>query len=358
MTQKKKNNFAMIAGVLLAVFTVWRLFPLVFSIEKVLLLLGCGVLIFSLFTKRRNIVPCVGFAALAVSELLSLVNGTMLSGFMKFFIWTSLFGYLAATAICVAELSDYLPQGKEFGKKFLFVPVILVGLYLILSTYMVINYFRNFPYFIRYIIFTIGILLTMLWVAYPEGLPVKQAPASSFEAGGSEVSGHVNSEMYCDLAKHILLLFFTFGIWLLIWIYRMTGYTNGIKDEEDRNPATKLLLCMFVPFYQIYWTYKTAQRIDKMAKDRNVQSDLSTICLILAIFVSIVPPILMQDKLNSIVKSASNPYATQTVTAPAQPTAQPKVNTADELKSYKDLLDSGVITQEEFDAKKKQLLGL
>lgn len=32
--------------------------------------------------------------------------------------------------------------------------------------------------------------------------------------------------------------------------------------------------------------------------------------------------------------------------------------TADELKKYKDLLDTGVISQEEFDAKKKQLLGL
>lgn len=31
---------------------------------------------------------------------------------------------------------------------------------------------------------------------------------------------------------------------------------------------------------------------------------------------------------------------------------------ADELKKFKDLLDSGVISQEEFDAKKKQLLGL
>lgn len=31
---------------------------------------------------------------------------------------------------------------------------------------------------------------------------------------------------------------------------------------------------------------------------------------------------------------------------------------ADELKKYKDLLDSGVISQEEFDIKKKQLLGL
>ena len=31
---------------------------------------------------------------------------------------------------------------------------------------------------------------------------------------------------------------------------------------------------------------------------------------------------------------------------------------ADELRKFKELLDSGVITQEEFDAKKKQLLGL
>ena len=34
------------------------------------------------------------------------------------------------------------------------------------------------------------------------------------------------------------------------------------------------------------------------------------------------------------------------------------VSPAEELKKFKDLLDSGVISQEEFDAKKKQLLGL
>lgn len=38
--------------------------------------------------------------------------------------------------------------------------------------------------------------------------------------------------------------------------------------------------------------------------------------------------------------------------------AAPMSDEADQLKKYKDLLDSGVITQEEFDAKKKQLLGL
>ncbi len=39
-------------------------------------------------------------------------------------------------------------------------------------------------------------------------------------------------------------------------------------------------------------------------------------------------------------------------------TPQTAVSQADELKKFKDLLDNGIITQEEFDQKKKQLLGL
>ena len=35
-----------------------------------------------------------------------------------------------------------------------------------------------------------------------------------------------------------------------------------------------------------------------------------------------------------------------------------EASAADEIKKFKELLDNGVITQEEFDAKKKQLLGL
>lgn len=38
--------------------------------------------------------------------------------------------------------------------------------------------------------------------------------------------------------------------------------------------------------------------------------------------------------------------------------ATPAVSNAGELKQYKELLDSGAISQEEYDAKKKQLLGL
>lgn len=42
----------------------------------------------------------------------------------------------------------------------------------------------------------------------------------------------------------------------------------------------------------------------------------------------------------------------------AQVTINSNSTSADELKKYKDLLDSGAITQEEFEQKKKELLGL
>ena len=41
-----------------------------------------------------------------------------------------------------------------------------------------------------------------------------------------------------------------------------------------------------------------------------------------------------------------------------QTTVVQQASAADELKKFKELLDSGIISQEEFDAKKKQLLGL
>lgn len=53
-----------------------------------------------------------------------------------------------------------------------------------------------------------------------------------------------------------------------------------------------------------------------------------------------------------------SPEEWETEQAAAKGQNTPAISAADELKKFKELLDSGVITQEEFDAKKKQLLGL
>jgi len=48
----------------------------------------------------------------------------------------------------------------------------------------------------------------------------------------------------------------------------------------------------------------------------------------------------------------------KTSTAPTGKVEKDMYDVADEIRELKDLLDDGILTQEEFDAKKKQLLGI
>ncbi len=368
--EQKTNSlpYAMISAVLYVILAVLQL-PSVFTgilyirslpgmvayVWTLLYLAAYIVVAVMLFTKRRDIIFTI---SISVFALLSLRGFNIAS-----------IGYICTALIAFACLTDYLPQLKDISKKFWFVPVICLGINVIITFFMLLVNL-GFRYALQGLLngaLQIGAVTTaILWIVFPNGMPTIQV--DSF-AGQNQSSGNTynagTSNIYCNIAKHVLLLLFTFGIWQLIWIYRTTEYLNIVEDEEPRNPTTKLLLCMFVPFYIIYWTYKSALRIDKLANAKGLSSDLATLCLILEIFISIVPPILMQDKINAIVTAetsgnsgAQTPKAPQTPPSPTQTPSVPNVDIAEEIKKYKDLLDSGALTQEEFDAKKKQLLNL
>lgn len=355
--QETKNSswYSTVAGALFAfggvaeLFQWLRVFRFVSPSGHIQMLIGIAsytVLAFALLTKRRDIFLPVGFALRCLVCLFHLSFTNLLS----------LLSNLGMAFLAVVFVTDYLPQFREQMKKLWFVPPAVLALATLLS----IGGNIWFLSFLRLLATCAGMFLAAMWVAYPEGLP-QQTVSASAETGSTTAAPA--PEVYCGLVKHILLLLFTCGIWLYIWIYRVTGYTNNVEGEENRDPTNKLLLCLFVPFYVIYWMYKTAQRLDKMAAAKNIPSDLSTLCLILAIFVPIIPPILMQDKLNAIVAPTAAPAA---YAAPAAPVASPAPaaasasvsEAADDLLKLKELLDAGILTQEEFDAKKKQLLGL
>ena len=350
--QETKNSscYSTVAGALFAFGGVMELFQwlrilrfMSFSdyVQMLIWVASCAVLAFALLTKRRDIFLPVGFALAGIACLF----------FLNFRNVLLLLGNWGMAFLAVVFVTDYLPQLREQVKKFWFIPPAVVALATVLSIGGL-----WFVAFLRLLATCAGMFLAAMWVAYPEGIP-QQTVSASAETGSTTAAPA--PEVYCGLVKHILLLLFTCGIWLYIWIYRVTGYTNNVQGEENRNPTNKLLLCLFVPFYVIYWMYKTAQRLDKMAAAKNIPSDLSTLCLILAIFVPIIPPILMQDKLNDIVTGRVAPAAPAAAPAPAPAAAPTSVSeAADDLLKLKELLDAGILTQEEFDAKKKQLLGL
>ena len=65
-----------------------------------------------------------------------------------------------------------------------------------------------------------------------------------------------------------------------------------------------------------------------------------------------------QNKLDEIFAEVNNAIDQSKSKKLQGTTVISSLSSADELKKFKELLDMGVITQEEFDVKKKQLLGL
>lgn len=405
---EQSNNKVSYNKVAAILFTVYAAFQVFYTIRgfvygsfpwvAILVLGACVISAYALYSERKDYLLLIGFGILLFSAIYSFLIGFRYQNYyvfnwrygMRFNLFAmlpallNLFSKLSAFGLVFVFATEYLPQGKEYAKKFWFAPAVCeVGSFVVAILIVIItrisgkhwggtySYFSFGSIVLRFIV-AAAFLLVALWLAYPEGFSKKEAMAGETENTGATVTGTsktntvVSDSAYCSLVTHILLLLFTCGVWLYIWIYRITGYTNQAKGEEYRNPTTKLLLCMFVPFYSIYWTYKSAIRIDKMSQEKGISSDLATLCLILAIFVPIIPPILMQDKVNAIVSSSAPVQPTANVQAAqyVQPTpvqSQPVQSVVDEtelLKKYKDLLDTGVITQEEFDAKKKQILGL
>lgn len=269
----------------------------------------------------------------SVLYALSMVSFPLLGGSISI---GDLLYYLSGITLSVIVILSCTGNKKLKGilRKIFFIPAVI---YLIsygvagirFIQYDLTNILTNFP----------AMLFAALWV-------VNDPVYVTVDPDNPEA---VEGEGYVGLVMHVLLLLFTGGIWLYIWIYRTTAYLNRCKTMEQRSPAKKLLLCMFIPFYFIYWIYVSAQRIDILAREKGMNDSSASLCLILAIFIPIVPVILMQSKINSVIS------------APAgfnQPAYQPSLlGIADELKKFKELLDSGVITEEEFEAKKKQLLG-
>ena len=109
---------------------------------------------------------------------------------------------------------------------------------------------------------------------------------------------------FVRMYEHVIYLLFTCGVWELVWLYRTTKTLNEHRGEFDkeRDPLACLLLSMFIPFYYLYWLYKTCKIMERKAEEQGDSCSLAVLCVVLTFIVGIVPPILVQLRLNDIAK--------------------------------------------------------
>ncbi|MBO7690964.1 MAG: DUF4234 domain-containing protein [Clostridia bacterium] len=103
-----------------------------------------------------------------------------------------------------------------------------------------------------------------------------------------------------NLTKMIILSFVTLGLYWFYWIYRVTQLSNRVTTLPERSPAAQLLLCLLVPFYDIYWYYQTSKRVDVMMQSAGQTSD-SGVPTILLMFLGwrFAASVYLQDKINT-----------------------------------------------------------
>jgi transcriptional regulator with XRE-family HTH domain len=132
---------------------------------------------------------------------------------------------------------------------------------------------------------------------------LKANPKPTYEVPETEYPEH--SEMYVGMLKHILLTLFTLGIYDCIWVYRTTENLNMGGVNEAQSGAKKLLLCIFIPFYRIYWFYAQAKRLENLMRAKDMHTaDFAVVTLILAIFIPVVAAsAFLQVKINEYSKN-------------------------------------------------------
>lgn len=284
---EKKDRLPAAALLLIAsiIFGIVDLVLRGFSIYLLITSLLLIALCFVLFKKEKGNVLVVVFGLCPLWYLVKMLIVGVLNLYVVFELISLFYVFVfSEQTIIKADMTKI----KAVVSKILFIPVVL-GVYLVIDT--TLGFIDLLEYQISVvslssILYYIAIINLISWLN-----PYKKEKNES-----AEIS---DGEGFIGLGKHIALLLLTFGIWMLVWIYRTTKFLNKAPNSEYRNPTNQLLLCIFVPFYLIYWIYNSAQRIDALSKTKDESSEtISQTCLTLGLVAPIIAFVFMQGKIN------------------------------------------------------------
>lgn len=113
----------------------------------------------------------------------------------------------------------------------------------------------------------------------------------------------INRSFYIPIVLHAFLCIFSLGIWEIVWVFRATQFTNSLCYEEKRDPLLRAVLCALVPFYLVCFNNETARRLDEMAVDADIDSNMLGAWQICTFYLAFVMPIIMQFKMNQLIRA-------------------------------------------------------
>lgn len=155
---------------------------------------------------------------------------------------------------------------------------------------------------------------------------------------------HTTSTTTTSMGGYLLLnapvfLFLILGFMAVNAIICLVSVLGNSTDRDGKAHVAFAIVAGFLCFWSLITDFTSSP----------VHLEISVLYKAFAILCSIAIVVIAVIKRSSRIVPAVEKSATTIIQA---------ASSADELKKYKELLDSGVITQEEFDAKKKQLMGL
>lgn len=338
LLMKRKDKLLCIAlGVYTIISFVWCARLLVYGVFKLngfleflIPALLCAVIILekqiSAFKKPILLICTYLSTAFMLITIINYENLTVQIRWWRYTFWGccgyfNLFPRFIGTAIiafgfiCISSILTNNVQDEKYNKLnkigkigFIFLPAgVILGLLIAFISYLIYDHVYFFDgYFFTGVLWIIVIALVVVGICLSP-LAILYPAKPRIVTNNDVKTNDITKAGYISLSKHIVLCLFTFGIWNWIWIYRTTAYLNRTPNAEQYNPTSQLLLCIFAPFYSIYWYYKHGGRIDELSRSKNLnQSDMATMCLILGIFIPIVACIIMQDRINSLCTATNH----------------------------------------------------
>lgn len=228
----------------------------------------------------------------------------------------------------------------ESGKKYALIAAICYAVYAIYNIIDVIIYVSNYEY-ATITVFKILFWIRMLGMAV--ALFVKNQKIVIAAAGVNALLGAYYIVTYFSLWN--LCDFLAYASVVVFVILTLKG--NDVVKKIWFVPAAVLLLgCVIGWITGGYFEFLSAAWKSML---------VSIVEIVALLFVGMW----IKEDATPAEAAPVNEYATFNPQSVYSTTAvSSTIGGADKLKMYKDLLDSGTITQEEFDAKKKEILGL